>query len=105
MKKKIMMLSIFLTFLLIFLPSLSAIEHKNIEDANKKNLVQKLENEDMKNFNEKNEDSTSEPKCIIISILIILKNIKRILRSVILGTILMPYFIYVLWACILWLIF
>ena len=107
MKKKFLFGFVLSIIIIMTLPSVSAIEYKTMSDTIKSNIIEKIKNVDVKGLNKKDEDdsSSSEPQCVILFLLSILRNLRRLFRLIVLGTLLMPYFVYICWACILWIIF
>ena len=107
MKKKFLFGFVLSIIIIMILPSVSAIEYKTMSDTIKSNIIEKIKNVDVKGLNKKDKDdsSSSEPQCVILFLLNILRNLRRLFRLIVLGTLLMPYFVYICWACILWIIF
>ena len=104
MKKKILIGSILAVFILMLLPSISAVEYKTFSEAKKLSIIEKIESIDVEEFNEKikKDSPSSEPQCIISLFLIKLIRLFRIMRLI---PLLMPFIMYVVWACVLWIIF
>jgi hypothetical protein len=101
MKRKIVFGSIIAIFILMSLPSISAIEYQKMNEEVKSKLINSIKIINQEDKDEKNDLPLSELKCIFF----IIRQIRRILRFLSLFTFLMPYFVYVIWACILWIIF
>jgi hypothetical protein len=101
MKKKIVVVSILIVTMFILLPSISAFQLREIfESKNNNSFINKKL--DYKDFSYKNEDSSStQPQFIISFFILSLISLFRLIRRL---TLLMPFLVYVLWACILWII-
>lgn len=104
MKKKILIGSILAVFILMLLPSVSAVEYKIASEVKESSVIEKIKSIDIEELKEKIKDnpSSSEPQCIISLFLIKLIRLFGVIRLI---TLLMPFIVYVVWACILWIIF
>lgn len=104
MKKKILIGSILAVFILMLLPSVSAVEYKTASEVKESSIIEKIKSIDIEEFKEKIKDDpfSSEPQCIISLFLIKLIRLFGVIRLI---TLLMPFIVYVVWACILWIIF
>lgn len=101
MKKKIVFVSIFVVFILVCLPSISALDYRKSYESKNLNLIN-INKTDIKEFYNIREDSSlSHPQFIISFFLIRLIRLFRFIR---IFTVLMPFLIYVICACILWII-